>query len=68
MSLTLIGYISSSAGEVVVQSPQTVHNIYNVATFVPALTYLLIGMIVFAFYPLTKKKLAEINEKLRGEK
>lgn len=68
LSLTLIGYISSSAGEVVVQSPQTVHNIYNVATFVPALTYLLIGMIVFAFYPLTKKKLAEINEKLRGEK
>lgn len=68
LSLTMVGYISAKGGEVVVQSAQTIQNIYNVATFVPAATYLLIGLIVLFFYPLTKKKLAEINAALRKEK
>ncbi len=68
LSLTMVGYISAKGSEAIVQSEQTIQNIYNVATFVPALTYLIIGLIVLFFYPLTKKKLAEMNAALRKEK
>ena len=61
ISLSLVGYISSTAGHNVVQSTATVNNIYNVATFLPGVTYLLIAVIMFFGYPLTKRKLAELN-------
>lgn len=65
-SLALVGYVSSSGGEAVEQSTKTIHNIYNVATLVPGVTYLLIALIMLFLYPLTKKKLAEITNTLQG--
>lgn len=63
-ALTLIGYVSSSAGELIVQTDATINNIYNCATFLPGITYILIAVIMLAFYPLSKAKLEELRQTL----
>ena len=57
--LTAIGYISSTAGEVVVQSEATKAGIYNCMTLLPAALYLLTFLCLFFFYPLGKKQVDE---------
>lgn len=42
-ALSLIGYVSSSASELIVQTDATINNIYYCATFLPGITYILIG-------------------------
>lgn len=64
-ALALVGYVSSTGGEAVEQSVRTTDYIYNVATLVPGVTYLLIALIMLFLYPLTKKKLAEITKTLQ---
>lgn len=65
-ALTLVGYISSSGDAAVQQSASTVNNIYNVATFIPGITYLLIALIMLFAYPLTRKKVLEITKTLQN--
>lgn len=67
-ALTMIGYVSSSAEEIVVQTNQTITNIYNCATFLPGFTYIVIGVIMFVFYPLSKAKLSELQQNIREGK
>lgn len=59
--LSAIGYISSTAGEVVVQSEATRMGIYNCMTLLPAALYLLTFLCLFFFYPLGKKQVDENN-------
>lgn len=61
-SLAFVGYVSSSGGEAVQQSAKTINNIYNLATLVPGIAYLMIAVIMAVFYPLTKNKLAEVTK------
>lgn len=65
-ALTLVGYISSSGDSAVQQATSTVNKIYNVATFIPGITYFLIAMIMLFAYPLTKKKVEEITATLQS--
>ena len=66
VSLSLVGYVSASAGQVVEQSVQTVNNLYRVATFVPGAAYLIIAALMTFAYPLTKKKVLDMAAKLSG--
>ncbi len=70
-ALSLIGYISAT--ENVVQRPEVVERIYSVSTLVPAICYLLVGLILLFFYPLSRRRiednqriLKERHEKLKG--
>lgn len=47
------GYISATAGEVVVQPQPVLDRIYTVSTIVPAVGYALIAVVLLAFYPLS---------------
>ena len=62
--LTWIGYQSSTAGQVVTQTPEVLNSIYSVATLVPGICYILIALILIFWYPLGKKKVLEIKEAL----
>lgn len=57
--LSAVGYVSSTAGEVVVQSEATKAGIYNCMTLLPAALYFLTFLCLFFFYPLGKKQVDE---------
>lgn len=65
-ALGAIGYVSAKTGEVVVQTPEVAQGIKNIATLVPAICYALVALILIFWYPLGRKKLEEINKKLRS--
>lgn len=65
LSLTLVGYVSSTGGSAV-QTEETCNNIYNVATFVPGCTYLVIALIMAFIYPISKKKAMELAGVLKA--
>ena len=58
-ALEIIGYKAATAGETVVQTTEVVQKIYSVATFAPAVCYLIVGLILVFAYPLTRKKVEE---------
>ncbi|WP_044297129.1 MFS transporter [Robinsoniella peoriensis] len=66
-TLAAIGYQSSVGGETVVQTTSVVNNIYSVATLAPAVCYLIVGLILLFWYPLTKKKVLE-NSRILEER
>ena len=66
-ALAAIGYQSSVGGETVVQTTGVVNNIYSVATLAPAVCYLIVGLILLFWYPLTKKKVLE-NSRILEER
>lgn len=57
--LTAIGYVSSTAGEVVVQTEAVKTGIYNCMTLLPAMLYVLAFLCMFFLYPLGKKQVDE---------
>lgn len=59
--ISAIGYVSSTAGEVVVQSEATKAGLYNCMTLLPAALYLLTFVCLFFLYPLGKKQVDENN-------
>ena len=59
--LGAIGYQSSKAGEVIVQTDSVTRNIYTVATLAPAVCYLIVGLILLFAYPLSKSVVEENN-------
>lgn len=57
--LTAIGYVTSKAGEVVVQTEAVKMGIYNCMNLLPAVLTLLALVVMFFFYPLDKKHVDE---------
>lgn len=57
--LTAIGYVSSEAGEVVVQTDAVKSGIYNCMTLLPAVIYLVAFLCIVFLYPLNKKQVDE---------
>ncbi len=66
--IELIGYQESTAEVAVTQTKEVTEAIYAVATGVPAVGYFIIALILIFWYPISKKKLAEIQEKLAQRK
>ncbi len=64
-SLALIGY---AEGSVTGQSEAVVNGIYNIATAVPTILYLLVGLCLIFIYPLGKVKVAENIAILKSRK
>lgn len=64
MILTAIGYASATGGQAVVQSEAVTNAIYSISTGVPAVAYFIIALILIFWYPLSRKKLAEIKVEL----
>ncbi len=55
-ALSMIGYVSATAGEVVQQSQSALDGIYNISTLVPTLGYLAVMLLLAFAYPLNKKE------------
>lgn len=55
-ALGLIGYVSTTAGQVVQQSQSTLDGIYNICTLTPTLGYLVVLLLLVFAYPLGKKE------------
>ena len=64
-SLALIGYVE---GSTVAQAPEVLNGIYNIATAVPAILYLIVALTLIFIYPLSKKKVLENTEILKARK
>ncbi len=64
-ALSLIGYASGAAGQVVQQSQATLDGIYNISTLIPALGYLVVMLLLAFVYPLSKKNVEENTRILR---
>lgn len=55
-ALSMIGYVSATAGQVVQQTQSALDGIYNISTLVPALGYLTVMLLLAFAYPLNKKE------------
>ncbi len=64
MVLSVIGYQVSTGAQTIVQTEAVTKAIYAVTTGVPAVGYVVIALILLFWYPLSKKKMAEIKTKL----
>ncbi len=64
-SLAWIGY---AEGSTVGQTPEVMAGIYNIATLVPTILYLIVGLCLIFIYPLSKKKVAENIAILKSRK
>ena len=63
-SLALIGYVEGAA-----KQTEAVNNgIYNIATLVPAILYIIVGVVLAFVYTLDKKKVLENVETLKARK
>ncbi|MDR1629315.1 MAG: glycoside-pentoside-hexuronide (GPH):cation symporter [Oscillospiraceae bacterium] len=65
-ALSRVGYQVNEGGieTAVVQSAEAIKGIYNVATAIPAVLYLLMFLLLAFAYPLSKKALGEVSGKL----
>ncbi len=63
-SLALIGYIEGAAK----QTEEVANGIYNIATSVPAILYIVVGVVLAFVYTLDKKKVLENVETLKARK
>lgn len=61
-TLSLVGYVSAEGNQIVQQSEQTVNSIYNTATLVPGIAYLLIALVMLFLYPLNRKRVLELSK------
>ncbi len=68
--LTLIGYNENAASDGVAQTQSVLEGIFNISTLVPALGFLLLGLVLWFWYPLHKKQVeanvAYLKEKHGG--
>ncbi len=51
-----IGYVTPEEGEVIVQTQAVKDGIYDISTIVPAVGFLLLGLVLWFWYPLHKKQ------------
>lgn len=63
-SLALIGYVEGAAE----QTSEVANGIYNIATLVPAILYIVVGVVLAFVYTLDKKKVLENVEILKSRK
>lgn len=63
-SLALIGYVEGAAE----QTSEVANGIYNIATLVPAILYIVVGVVLAFVYTLNKKKVLENVEILKSRK
>lgn len=64
-----LGWIGFDSGKTV-QSESVIKGIYNIATLIPAILYLAVGLSLLFIYPLNKQRVlknTEILKKLKGE-
>ena len=69
-ALGWIGYQAYEEGAWIAQTQAVKNGIYNIATLVPMILYILVGVCLLVIYPLSKKKVNENTETLklrRGE-
>jgi GPH family glycoside/pentoside/hexuronide:cation symporter len=59
VALGLIGYVTATGGQAVVQSQSTLDGIYNVCTGGPAIAYLVVLLLLIFVYPLNKRTVEE---------
>ena len=64
-SLAWIGY---AEGSMTGQAPEVLSGIYSIATLVPAVLYIIVGVTLAVIYPLSKKKVAENILELKSRK
>lgn len=64
-SLGWIGYVE---GSLIGQTEAVKAGIYNIATLVPMILYLTVGVCLFVIYPLSKKKVAENTATLKARR
>lgn len=64
-SLAWIGYAEGSKTG---QAPKVLDGIYNIATIVPAILYIIVGVTLVLVYPLGKKKVLENIDALKARK
>ncbi len=64
-SLAWIGYVEGSK---VGQTQEVMDGIYSIATLVPTILYLIVGLCLLFIYPLSKKKVAENVAALKARK
>ncbi len=64
-SLALIGYVEGSK---VGQTETVMNGIYNIATLVPTILYLIVGVCLIFVYPLSKAKVADNISVLKSRK
>ncbi len=57
--LEAIGYVVAKEGETVIQSQAVKDGIYDISTIVPAIGFLLLGLVLWFWYPLHKKQVDE---------
>lgn len=63
-ALTFIGYNAGAGGQ---QTPEVLDGIFNISTLIPTLGFLITGLILAFWYPLSKKKTLE-NQHILNEK
>lgn len=63
--LTLIGYDEGAAMEGVGQSESVLRGIFDISTLVPGVGFLLLGLVLWFWYPLHKKQVEENVRKLK---
>lgn len=63
-----LGWIGYAEGSLVGQTEAVKNGIYNIATIVPTILYLIVGMVLIFLYPLGKKKVLENTEALKAKK
>ena len=64
-SLGWIGYVEGSTTG---QTQAVMDGIYNIATLVPTILYIIVGVCLFVIYPLSKKKVAENAAALKARR
>ena len=64
-SLAWIGY---AEGSTTGQAPEVLSGIFSIATLVPAILYIIVGLALAFIYPLNKKKVAENTTELKTRK
>ncbi len=64
-SLAWIGYVEGSTSG---QTQAVMDGIYNIATLVPTILYLIVGLCLIFIYPLDKKKVAQNTDILKSRK
>ena len=67
-ALGWIGYQAYNEGAWAPQTQAVKDGIYNIATLVPMILYILVGVCLFVIYPLSKKKVAENTAALKTQR
>ena len=67
-SLNWIGYQAYEEGAWIAQTQAVKDGIYNIATMVPMILYILVGVCLLVIYPLSKKKVNENSAALKARR